>query len=155
LWRDQTEDADLFLFLFFFDVTEGEKQGSGIDSVCGVIKREMSIFFHFCFFWRNRRRKTGKRRWLGLWRDQTGDGGGALGFEWLKKEGWWKKTQCEQQQMTRKHTNSTMRIIERKYEAQKGAGIRSNLNFDVVLWTVGEKNSINSPINLEIWYHLI
>jgi hypothetical protein len=30
----------LFLFLFFY-VTEGEKQGSGIDSVCGVIKREM------------------------------------------------------------------------------------------------------------------
>jgi hypothetical protein len=50
-----------------------------------------------------------------------------------------KKTQCDQQQMTRKHTNSTMRIIERNYEAQKGAGIRSNLNFDVFLWTVGEK----------------
>jgi hypothetical protein len=32
-----------------------------------------------------------------------------------------------------------MQIIERKCEAQKGAGIRSNLNFDVVLWTVGEK----------------
>jgi hypothetical protein len=44
----------LFLFLFFlfffsflffcfcfFDVTEGEKQGSGVDSVCGMIKREM------------------------------------------------------------------------------------------------------------------
>jgi hypothetical protein len=30
-----------FLFLLFFDVTEGEKQGSGVDSVCGVIKREM------------------------------------------------------------------------------------------------------------------
>jgi hypothetical protein len=29
-----------FLFLFFY-VTEGEKQGSGVDSVCGVIKREM------------------------------------------------------------------------------------------------------------------
>jgi hypothetical protein len=28
------------LFLFFY-VTEGEKQGSGVDSVCGVIKREM------------------------------------------------------------------------------------------------------------------
>jgi hypothetical protein len=41
----------LFLFLFFlfffcfcfFDVTEGEKQGSGVDSVCGVIKREMVV----------------------------------------------------------------------------------------------------------------
>jgi hypothetical protein len=32
-----------------------------------------------------------------------------------------------------------MQIIERRYEAQKGAGIRSNLNFYVVLWTVGEK----------------
>jgi hypothetical protein len=53
--------------------------------------------------------------------------------------------------MTRKHINSTMQIIERKCEAQKGAGIRSNLNFDVVLWTVGEKkHSINSSINLEI-----
>jgi hypothetical protein len=42
----------LFLFLFFsffvfsffcfcFFIIEGEKQGSGIDSVCGVIKREM------------------------------------------------------------------------------------------------------------------
>jgi hypothetical protein len=34
----------LFFFFFvsvFFDVTEGEKQGSGIDLVCGVIKREM------------------------------------------------------------------------------------------------------------------
>jgi hypothetical protein len=61
-----------------------------------------------------------------------------------------KKTQCNQQQMTHKHTNSTMQIIERKCEAQKGAGIRSNLIFYVVLWTVGEKNSINSPINLEI-----
>ena len=41
--------------------------------------------------------------------------------------------------MTRKHTNSTMQIIERKCEAQKGAWIRSNLNFYVVLWTIGEK----------------
>jgi hypothetical protein len=32
-----------------------------------------------------------------------------------------------------------MQIIERKCEAQKGAGIRSNLNFFVVLWTVGKK----------------
>jgi H+/Cl- antiporter ClcA len=32
----------LFLFLFFY-VTEGEKQGSGVDSVCGVIKREMMV----------------------------------------------------------------------------------------------------------------
>jgi hypothetical protein len=69
-----------------------------------------------------------------LWRDQTGDGGGALGFEWWK-------TQCDQQQMTRKHTNSTMQIIERKCEAQKGAGIRFNPNFYVVLWTLGEKNT--------------
>jgi hypothetical protein len=52
-----------------------------------------------------------------------------------------KKTQCNQQQMTRKHRISTMQIIERKFEAQNGAGIRSNLNFYVVLWTVGEKNT--------------
>jgi hypothetical protein len=52
-----------------------------------------------------------------------------------------KKTQCNQQQMTCKHTNSTMHTIERKCEAQKGAGIRSNLSFYVVLWTVGEKNT--------------
>jgi hypothetical protein len=32
--------ASFFLFLFFY-VTEGEKQGSGVDSVCGVIKRNM------------------------------------------------------------------------------------------------------------------
>jgi hypothetical protein len=53
--------------------------------------------------------------------------------------------------MTRKHTNSTMQIIERKCEAQKGAGIRSNLNFDVVLRTVGEKTLdklIDQPLNL-------
>jgi hypothetical protein len=45
--------------------------------------------------------------------------------------------------MTRKHTNSTMQIIERKCEAQKGARIRSNLNSDVVLWTVGEKKTLD------------
>jgi hypothetical protein len=54
-----------------------------------------------------------------------------------------KKTQCNQQQMTSKHTNSTMQIIERKCEAQKGAGIRYNLNFYVVLWNVGEKNTLD------------
>jgi hypothetical protein len=45
-----------------------------------------------------------------------------------------------------------MQIIERKCEAQKGAGIRPNLNFYVVLWTVGERKKTldNSPINLEI-----
>jgi hypothetical protein len=32
-----------FLFLFFFDVAKGEKQGSGVDSVCGVIKREVVV----------------------------------------------------------------------------------------------------------------
>jgi hypothetical protein len=60
-----------FFVSVFFDVTEGEKQGSGVDSVC-----------FFLFFLRNRRRKIRKRRWLGLWRDQTEYGGGALGFEW-------------------------------------------------------------------------
>jgi hypothetical protein len=62
-----------FSFFCFFYVTVGEKKGSGVDSVCGVIKRKMSIFFCFCFFLCNRRRKTRKRHWLGLWRDQTGD----------------------------------------------------------------------------------
>lgn len=57
----------------------------------------------------------------------------------MVEERWCEKTQCDQQQMMRKHTNSTMQIIERKCEAQKGAGIRSNLNFYVVLWTVGKK----------------
>jgi hypothetical protein len=45
--------------------------------------------------------------------------------------------------MTRKQTNSTMQIIERKCEAQKGAGTRSNLNFYVVLWTIGEKKKLD------------
>jgi hypothetical protein len=36
-----------------------------------------------------------------------------------------------------------MQIIERKCEAQKGARIRSNLNSDVVLWTVGEKKTLD------------
>jgi hypothetical protein len=30
-----------FFCFYFFYVTEGEKQGSSVDSVCGVIKREM------------------------------------------------------------------------------------------------------------------
>jgi hypothetical protein len=30
-----------FLLFLFFYVTEGEKQGGGVDSVCGVIKRKM------------------------------------------------------------------------------------------------------------------
>jgi hypothetical protein len=29
------------ILFFFFDVTEGEKQGSDIDLVCGVIKWKM------------------------------------------------------------------------------------------------------------------
>jgi hypothetical protein len=52
-----------------------------------------------------------------VWRDQTEDGGGTLGFEKWKKEGSRNKTQCNQQQMMRQHTNSTMQIIERKCEA--------------------------------------
>jgi hypothetical protein len=52
--------------------------------------------------------------------------------------------------MMQHHKNSTMQIIERRCEAQKGARIRSNLNSNVVSWTVGyEKHSINSPINLD------
>jgi hypothetical protein len=61
LWRDQTEDVDLILFLFFY-VTEGEKQGSGVDSVCGVMKWEMSIFFFVSVFFNvTEGEKTGKR----------------------------------------------------------------------------------------------
>lgn len=41
-----------FLFLFFFDVTEGEKQGNNVDSVCGVIKREMVAALGF-EWWKN------------------------------------------------------------------------------------------------------
>jgi hypothetical protein len=86
-----------------------------------------------------------------VWRDKTEDGGGALGFEKWKKEGSRTKTQCNQQQMMRQHTNSTIQIIERKCEAQKGDGIRTNLKSNVVSWFVDdEKHSINSPTNLEI-----
>jgi hypothetical protein len=42
--------SPLFSFFLFFYVTEGEKQGSGVDSVCGVIKWKMSIFFVSVFF---------------------------------------------------------------------------------------------------------
>jgi hypothetical protein len=52
---------------------------------------DVDLFFVPVFFNVTEGEKTGKRRWLGLWRDQTGDGGGALGFELWKKEGWWKK----------------------------------------------------------------
>jgi hypothetical protein len=43
-----------------------------------------------------------------------------------------------------------MQIIERKCEAQRGAGIRSKLNFYVVLWTVGKKldKLTDQPVNL-------
>jgi hypothetical protein len=37
--------------LFFF-VTEGEKQGNDVDSVCGVIKREMVAALGF-EWWKN------------------------------------------------------------------------------------------------------
>jgi hypothetical protein len=45
--------------------------------------------------------------------------------------------------MTRKHTNSTMQIIERRCEAQKGAGIRSNLNFYVVFVDCRRKKTLD------------
>jgi hypothetical protein len=75
----------------------------------------------------------------------------TLRFDKWKKEGSRTKTQCNQQQIMRQHTNSTMQIIERKCEAQNGSKIRSNLKSNMVSWTVGdEKHSINSPINVEI-----
>jgi hypothetical protein len=46
-------------FLSFFYLTEGEKQGSGVDSVCGVIKRKMSIFFVSVFFYVTKGEKQG------------------------------------------------------------------------------------------------
>jgi hypothetical protein len=50
----------LFRFLFsVFYVTEGEKQGSGVDSVCGMIKQKMSIIFCFCFFYVSEGEKHG------------------------------------------------------------------------------------------------
>lgn len=39
-------------FFCFFDVTEGEKQGNDVDSVCGVIKREMVAALGF-EWWKN------------------------------------------------------------------------------------------------------
>jgi hypothetical protein len=48
-----------FFVSVFSDVTEGEKQGSGVDPVCGVIKRKMSIFFCFCFFYVTEGEKQG------------------------------------------------------------------------------------------------
>jgi hypothetical protein len=42
----------VIFFFCFFDVTEGEKQGSDVDSVCGVIKREMVAALGF-EWWKN------------------------------------------------------------------------------------------------------
>lgn len=53
--RDETTVSFLLRCFFvsvFFDVTEGEKQGSGVDSVCGVIKREMVAALGF-EWWKN------------------------------------------------------------------------------------------------------
>ena len=58
------------------------------------------VIFFFVFFWRNRRRKTRKQCWLGLWRDQRGDGGGAR--IWIEEEHnatsnkWRESTQIQQ-----------------------------------------------------------
>ena len=41
-----------FVFSVFFFVTEGEKQGNDVDSVCGVIKREMVAALGF-EWWKN------------------------------------------------------------------------------------------------------
>ena len=65
------------------------------------------------------------------------------------------KTQVTSNNRSVKHTNSTTQIIERRCEAKKVAGTRSNLKVNFCFWlkwTVGrgKKHSINSPINLEI-----
>jgi len=114
--RDETTVSFLLRFLFFcfcfFYVTEGEKQGSG--RWLGLFfflfffrnrrrksrKRPLTRFVFSVFFWRNRRRKTRKQCWLGLWRDQTGDGGGAR--VWMVEEHnatsnkWRESTQIQQ-----------------------------------------------------------
>ena len=115
--RDETTVSLLLRFPFFFVsvffyVTEGEKQGSGrclglfFFSVFFVTEGEnqgngrwLGLFFSV-FVWRNRRRKTRKQCWLGLWRDQTGDGGGAR--IWMVEEHnatsnkWRESTQIQQ-----------------------------------------------------------
>ena len=90
--RRKTRKRSLTRFVFFsvFFVTEGENQGND---------RWLGLFFLF-FFWRNRRRKTRKQCWLGLWRDQRGDGGGAR--IWMVEEHnatsnkWRESTQIQQ-----------------------------------------------------------
>jgi preprotein translocase subunit YajC len=101
----------IFFFFYFFWVTEGEKQGSGrwvglfFFSVFFVTEGEKQgngrwLGLFFLFFLRNRRRKTRKRCWLGLWRDQMGDGGGAR--VWMMEEHnatsnkWRESTQIQQ-----------------------------------------------------------
>ena len=62
--RDETTVSFLllvFLFLFFFDVTEGEKQGNNVDSVCGVIKREMVAALGF-EWWKNTMQPATRKR---------------------------------------------------------------------------------------------
>ena len=48
----ETAVDSVCFFCFLFDVTEGEKQGDDVDSVCGVIKREMVAALGF-EWWKN------------------------------------------------------------------------------------------------------
>jgi hypothetical protein len=48
----------------------------------------VDLFFVFIFFNVTEGEKNREATLTWLWRDETGDGGGALGFEWWKKEGW-------------------------------------------------------------------
>ena len=50
-----------FSFVFLFDVTEGEKQGDDVDSVCGVIKREMVAALGF-EWWKNTMQPATRKR---------------------------------------------------------------------------------------------
>ena len=62
--RDETTVSFLlrcFFFLFFFDVTEGEKQGNNVDSICGVIKREMVAALGF-EWWKNTMQPATRKR---------------------------------------------------------------------------------------------
>jgi hypothetical protein len=49
--------VDSVCFFCFFYVTEGEKQGNDVDSVCGVIKQEMVAALGFQW-WKNTMQPT-------------------------------------------------------------------------------------------------
>ena len=74
--RRKTRKRSLTRFVFFLFFFRNRRRKTR--------KRPLTRFVFSVFFWRNRRRKTRKQCWLGLWRDQTGDGGGAM--VWMVEE---------------------------------------------------------------------